>query len=45
MRTASMTISQAALPHVRTPGVILIARDLKGLISLLISVAKRWSRL
>jgi len=41
MRTASTTVPLATLPRVRTPGVILIAHDIKRVISRLIPVAKR----
>ncbi len=44
MQIASMTIDPAILPHARTPGVILLARDMKRAISLLISIVRKWSR-
>ncbi len=44
MQVNSMSVDPAILPHTRTPGVILLARDLKRAISLLTSIARKWSR-
>ena len=40
MRGFSMSGSSAAFPRVRTPGVVLLARDLKKLVVLLNSVLR-----
>jgi hypothetical protein len=44
MRTASVDVSSATLRLARTPGVVVLARDLKILSSRLIRVAKRLSK-
>jgi len=41
MRSYSMADLPAALVHVRTPGVILLARDVKKLVSVIVAVATR----
>jgi len=40
---SSMADLPAALAHVRTPGVVLVARDVRKLVNLIAAVVTRWS--
>jgi len=40
---SSMPDLPAALAHVRTPGVVLVARDVRKLVNLIAAVVTRWS--
>lgn len=41
VRSVSMADFPATLVHVRTPGVIMLARDVKKLVNLIAAVARR----